>query len=227
MSDPLIAPEVASRIAQRYRGRFLQGYIRGKLRSDPAYQAALRAVSSPSLPVLDIGCGLGLFACFARESGFKMPIVGIDFDATKIAHARLGTACYADVRFELANAESLLPKTGHAILLDVIHYLDPAAQKNLLTQLSEAIAPGACCVIRTTLKDFSWRFRMTRASEKFIRAIGWMKAGPKYYSTAEELAAPFLRAGFTSETTSLWGKTPFNSHFFLFRRPGPSPFSLC
>ena len=76
------------RIARQFTGRWRQGYVRGKLRSDPAYEAVFERLKDLPQPVLDVGCGLGLLAFYLRERGFTPPVVGVDFDAEKIASAQ-------------------------------------------------------------------------------------------------------------------------------------------
>lgn len=207
------------RISLRYRGLFLQGYVRGKLRGDPAYRTAFLAIRESALPVLDIGCGIGLFECYVREAGGTMPLRGFDFDERKIAQARRGAAGYEGVEFLVADAASCVLPAGHVVLLDTLHYLPRAAQAALLEKIIVAIPPGGCCVIRTTRRDESWRYRVTRAAEWVIGAIRWMKVSTCHYAAEAEIAEPFRRAGFHYENEALWGRTLFNSYVLVFRRP--------
>jgi hypothetical protein len=57
---------VIARIVSRYEGRWLRGYVRGKLRHDPIYAAGLELLKDSPRPVLDVGCGIGLLACWLR-----------------------------------------------------------------------------------------------------------------------------------------------------------------
>lgn len=208
-------------IAARYPGRWLQGYVRGKLRSDPAYAAALELLNGSSWPVLDVGCGIGLFACYLRENGCVLPVHGFDPDAPKIDRARSATARYGDMKFEVGDATTHPGQRGNVVILDVLHYLTPEEQQTFLRRVADMIAPGACCVIRTTARDESWRFRVTVFEEFVLRAIGWMKAPARHFPTLAEIEAPFRERGFRSEIRPLWGRTPFNSYLLAFRAPAP------
>lgn len=213
---------VIDRIARRYEGRWLQGYARGKLRGDPVYAAAWERLKDAPLPVLDIGCGIGLLAFYLRERGFASAVVGVDFDAGKIAQAQRIAAADGDgVSFTVADVTKPLPEAprGHVVISDVLHYLGATEQHALLEQAAARVAPGGLCVIRETPRDESWRFRATQAEEWFIRAITWMKSGAVYFPTREEVIEPFARRGFTVEVLPLWGRTPFNSHLFVFHAP--------
>jgi len=213
---------VIERIARRFEGRWLQGYARGKLRGDPVFAAASDLVKNQPLPVLDIGCGVGLFEFHLRECGYLAPLAGFDFDAKKIAQAqRIAAAHYTDVEFSVADATKPLPASpcGHVILFDVLHYLDASAQRDLLERAASRVAPGGFCLIRETPRDASWRFRLTQLEELFVHAIFWMKTRAVHFPSADEIVGPFARRGFSIETRPLWGRTPFNSHLFILRAP--------
>ena len=210
------------RIARRYEGQWLQGYARGKLRSDPAFAAVFQCVKDAPLPVLDVGCGVGLLEFYLRERGFASPLHGFDFDAPKIAQAQRSASAHDKaVTFSVADAGHVLPgERGHVVMLDVLHYLDATAQGDLLERVAERIAPGGLCLIRETPRDATWRFRATQIEELFIRSILWMKSGAVHFPTIEEVVAPFARRGFSAQVRPLWGRTPFNSHLFILRAGG-------
>jgi len=215
---------VIERIALQYPGRWMQGYARGKLRRDPVFAAAFDLLKESPLPVLDIGCGIGLFEFYLRERGFAAPLAGIDFDATKIARAQdVSTRAYRDIAFAVDDAFGPATFCGHVALFDVLHYLPAARQRPLLERLATLVAPGAFCLVRATPRDTSWRFRVTQIEELFLRASLWMKSRARHYGSAEEIMAPFRERGFACEMRPLWGVTPFNSHFFVFRAPETSP----
>jgi SAM-dependent methyltransferase len=213
---------VIERIARRYHGRWLQGYARGKLRSDPVFAAAFELLRTSPMPVLDVGCGIGLFPFYLREKGFTEALTVFDLDAAKIAQAqRIAGADYSDVRFFHCDATHPWPagESGHVVIVDVLHYLAATAQREVLERAAERVAPGGLCIIRETPRDASWRFRATQLEEAFIHRIFWMKSPAVHFPSVEEIATPFVRRGFSSETRPLWGRTPFNSHLFILRAP--------
>ena len=165
-------------IARLYRDPLVRGYVRGKLRDDPVFPAAFDLLKGSLLPVLDLGCGMGLLQFYLRERGYQAPLVGVDFDARKIRRAdRVGQRAYRELTFTTGDASAADDFSGHVVMLDMLHYLDAARQAALLERVAGQIAPGGYCLVRDTLRDGSWRFRATAFGEFFIRAITWQKTG--------------------------------------------------
>lgn len=205
-------------IAHRYQGHWLQGYVRGKLRSDPAYAETAAIVAACPAPVLDVGCGPGLLAHYLDACGIDVPYHGLDTDKRKITRAREAAGGLGRVGFEQADCLNLPEWQGHVILLDALHYLDGEKQARLLHAAPPRVAPGASLVIRTVLRERSWRFRATQAEEAFIRGSRWIRGGVKHYPRIGELLAPLQDAGLAVETYPMFGHTPFNSHLILATR---------
>ncbi len=210
---------IIERIARRYPSRVTRGYVRGKIRSDPAYHITLDALRGSPLPVLDIGCGMGFLAFYLRERGFSPPILGLDYDAPKIASAQeIARKHYANLDFRVQDAASEHDFRGNVVILDVLQYMTAEEQRKFLSQIVALIPPGGKCLIRGTPRDESWRFHFTRLMDRVVHHIRWMKNRAVHYLSIEEIAAPFIKAGFQSEIRPLWGRTPFNSYLFLFER---------
>ncbi len=208
-----------ARIAGRYEGRWLQGYVRGKLRSDPVYEATRELLTGSSLPVLDVGCGVGLFACWLREHGCEMPIHGFDLDGQKIAKAQRATASYKDVTFHASDAAQETGRRGNVVIFDVLHFFGAAPRRLLLDRMAALVPADGCCIIRATVGDRSWRFAVTRVEDWLLRAIRWMPSDAVHYPTVEEVCTPFRERGFSCEVRPLWAGTPFNSYLFVFGAP--------
>lgn len=123
--------------------------------------------------------------------------------------------------FEVADATTHAGQRGNVVILDVLHYLTPDAQRAVLERVAALLEPAAWCIIRITARDASWRFRVTVFEEFVLRAVGWMKAPARHFPTLAEIEAPFRERGFVSEIGPLWGRTPFNSYLLTFRAPAP------
>lgn len=207
------------KIARHFRERWRQGYARGKLRSDPVYRASFERIGASSLPLLDVGCGLGLHAFYLRERGFTPTIWGLDVDVKKIAAGQaVAAAHYRGVTLQIGEGAALPEFSGNVSLLDVLHYFAPTAQTALLAGLAQRTASGGWCIIRTTPDDGSWRFRATQTLEWFARGIAWMTRPAVAFPTLASIAQSFPEAEFSHDIRPLWGNTPFNSWLLAFQR---------
>ena len=209
--------EIASRCAQRWDFY----YTKSKLGTDPVYAAVVQELKDSTLPVLDIGCGMGLLAHYLRAAGLHMAVEGFDFDARKIRSAeQMATAgSLQNVKFTCGDARSGLDSfAGNVVILDVLQYLDRAAQDELLTDACSRVAPGGKFIIRTGLEDNSWRYKVTVAGDLLAKATRWMKAAPVVYPTAESLTRVFTACGLSVRIQPLWGGTPFNNHLVVAER---------
>jgi 2-polyprenyl-3-methyl-5-hydroxy-6-metoxy-1,4-benzoquinol methylase len=220
MSDAALPPAEALRIAraflpERWWGnRTLYYYSRAKLRTDPLYPGVIEALRGTTLPVLDVGCGIGLLAHALRAQGLSMAYRGIDIDAPKIAEAHRGAARAGlrDVAFDVVDVEDGLPAhRGSVTVLDVLQFVPAQGQLDVVAAAIERVAPGGRLVIRTGLDDGSARARTTRRIDVLSRVLQWMPSSPKRYPDPDALRAQFERAGLRASFTPLFGNTPFNN----------------
>ncbi|HUR81671.1 MAG TPA: class I SAM-dependent methyltransferase [Thermoanaerobaculia bacterium] len=207
---------LSNRLASLYERRALQGYVRWKVRTDPAYSAALEALRGRDHPLVDLGCGVGLLAFYLREHGYASPIIGVDFDERKIELARIAARRYRGVDFLVADARGPIPENHNVVILDILHYFDSESQQKILANAANAVPRGGAVIIRQPLRDSSWRYRMNITVDSLARTFHWMRAESINYPTREELVAPF--AGFSQEVRPLWGRMPYNTHFAVFTR---------
>ena len=209
-------------IAACYGGRFQRGYVRGKLASDPVYAATAEAIGGSTLPLLDIGCGIGLLGLYLHARGTLPRYLGLDRDERKIADGRAAVrraGLQHAIELRTADAAALPELCGHVALLDMLHYLPREAQTALLDAAIARLAPGGVLVIRSVLRDGSWRFHATRAEEVWLRLSGLIRGGAQHYPSTDELRQPLEAAGLAVTLGPLFGRTPFNSYLLVARRP--------
>ncbi|HUP61149.1 MAG TPA: class I SAM-dependent methyltransferase [Thermoanaerobaculia bacterium] len=205
--------EVARRLASLYDRRSLRHYVRSKVASDPVYEAVLQLLRDRDTPLIDLGCGAGILAFYLREHGYRAPVLGIDFDPRKIEVARKAARNYRDIDFVTGDARHELPANHDVVLLDLLHYLDAASQQQILRNVARS---AKLVIIRQGIRDDSWRYRFTAIMDAIGRGIRWMRAENLHYPTREAITGAF--AGFDAQVSPLWGRTPFNSYLFVFRR---------
>jgi 2-polyprenyl-3-methyl-5-hydroxy-6-metoxy-1,4-benzoquinol methylase len=207
-------------VTSRFRGRWLKGYVRGKLRIDPMYGAVFEHLRGSSLPILDLGCGIGILPYYLRQRGLQPRIIGVDWDAGRIAVAQqVAQAGYQNLSFIHRDARTPIQFQGHVAMLDLLHYINDDDQRRLLDMVAASIAPGGVAVIRQCPRGSSNRFKLTNAVERLARALRWHKGSTINFPTRETIAQPFRARCFTEEIFPMWGGTPFNNYLFVFRRP--------
>ncbi len=210
--------DVADRLAALYSRRPLQGYVRWKVRTDPAYRAALDALRDRTTPLLDLGCGVGLLPFFLREHGYTAPVLGIDFDERKLELARIAAKQYRDVEFQTGDARQPLPPDRDIVMLDILHYFDPASRQQIMKNVAAAVATNGLVVIRQVIDDGSWRARFTQFVDRAAHIFRWMKAERVELPTREEIVAAF--EGFDADVRPMWGRMPYNNYLFILTRRG-------
>ena len=207
----------ASFLPSRYR----YWYSLSKLALDPLYDAVPAAFGHDRVPVLDLGCGIGLLLHCLRASGSQLPYTGVDSDHAKIEAARTASqrGGHDNAQFQVCDLSVQFPDhRGSVALLDVLQYLPASAQEQLIAQAAQCITQDGRLVIRTGLADGSWRAAMTRATDRFGHGIGWMKTSFKAQPSASDLAAVLGRHGLQAEFKPLWGRTPFNNWLVIASR---------
>jgi len=210
-------------IARAYLPRHaLYWYARGKLASDPLYAGVGAVLRETHVPLLDLGCGIGLLAHTLRAQGFAQGYVGVDNDAKKIAAASDAAerGSLRDVRYDcidLAN-EPFPTHRGSVALLDVLQFVPEPAATELIERAAACIVPGARLVIRSGLENADARTRFTRAVDWLSRSVGWMNAAPKHYPTRAGLESLLARCGLRARFAPLSGRLPFNNWLIVGER---------
>ena len=153
----------------RPAGPYARQFARGKLGGDRLFATLLRTGAVPDASCLvDLGCGQGLLAAWlhvARRSWTEKPErwpaawpvpakvgtwLGIDQSRADIARAHRALPAYArsfrgDVR---TLGRSMLDRCDVATLFDVLQYLAPDAQEQLLKAVHTGLPPWGVLLLR-------------------------------------------------------------------------------
>lgn len=209
-------------ISRHYRTKWHQAYTKSKLRTDPVYEATLRVLKDyPDLPLLDLGCGIGLLEFYLRERGINTSLIALDQDYGKIKIASdIAKAHYKNLHFEVTRAEDSLPEfQGNVALLDVLQYCSEKFQEDILRKAADAVAPGGVLVIRSGLSDSSCRSRISKLVDRIGCLFSWMKSPVHEFPTKTFVSEILTSEGLHGESQPLWGNTPFNNYLMVYRRP--------
>jgi 2-polyprenyl-3-methyl-5-hydroxy-6-metoxy-1,4-benzoquinol methylase len=146
-------------------------------------------------PVLDIGCGFGLFSLYYAATGPRRFVRGLDVNRGRIALARRAAARLGldNVEYEESDARDFKgdAEMSAAYMLDIVHHVPPASVPPLLRALRRALPVGG----RLLVKDVD-----TRPAPK--RWFTWLldkamaPSAPVHYWSAEALGGALDAAGF-------------------------------
>jgi len=146
-------------------------------------------------PVLDIGCGFGLFSLYYAATGPRRFVRGLDLNRRRIALARRAAARLGldNVAYEEADARDFKgdDEVSAAYMLDIVHHVPAASVPPLLGALRRALPVGG----RLLVKDVD-----TRPAPKrwFTWALDRAMAPrtPVHYWSSDALAAALTEARF-------------------------------
>jgi uncharacterized protein (DUF2062 family) len=158
-----VARYARARRADRY-------YVASKLVSDPVLEQ-ISSLEGDFGRVVDVACGRGQLGLALLELGRARSLVGFDLDPRKIETAQ--TAAGADACFEVADArQATIPEADSLLLIDVLHYLEPAERQRLLGRAAASVSPGGRLLLRELDAGRGRRAWPAMLAEKLARRSG-------------------------------------------------------
>lgn len=146
-------------------------------------------------PVLDIGCGFGLFSLYFAATGRQRFLRGLDVNRRRIAVARRAAARLGldNVTYEEGDARDFkgAGEVAAAYMLDIVHHIPRDTVPPLLGQLRRALPVGALLLVKdvdtrpVAKRWFTWALDKAMAPRT-----------PVSYWSAEELTAALQATGF-------------------------------
>ena len=212
----------------RSAGRFAWHFARGKLGRDPVFRAMLERGDLPAnARVIDIGCGQGLLASLlasidtqagtgAWPAGWPAAPVGaryhgIELMARDVARAESALAQLVPrPTFVCADmCQAALPAGDVVVILDVLHYVDHAAQDALLARVRDALAPRGRLLLRVGDADSRRGFATSQWVDRIVTWTRGHRVPPTYGRPLAAWTASLQRLGFTVQPVPMSQGTPF------------------
>lgn len=214
----------------RYRsgGRFAWHFARGKLGRDPVFRQLLALGLVPAgARVLDIGCGQALLAnlfaaCDSLAARGAWPTDwpapptntryrGLELMPRDVARAYTaliglpGTpqVTQGDMR------EARFEPCDVAVILDVLHYVDIAAQDSVLDRVRDALAPSGRLLLRVGDASQALGFAASQWVDRLVAALRGHRAPPTWGRTLAEWTRALQARGFTVQPRHMSQGTPF------------------
>lgn len=222
--------ELRRRAGAPYRsaGRFAWHFALGKLGRDPVFRSLLEhGELAGRARVVDIGCGQGLLASLLQAShdlqrGGAWPAAwpaapaataytGIELMPRDVARAEraVGRLPLAP-RFVAADMrEAALPECDLVVILDVLHYVDHAAQAALLARVRDALRPRGRLLLR--IGDASRRrgYTISQWVDRIVTGVRGHRVPPTWGRPLAEWVTLLQDLGFVVRAVPMSAGTPF------------------
>jgi SAM-dependent methyltransferase len=239
-------PQLLDTASAPYRsaGRFAWRFARGKLGLDPVFRHLLQSgLIQPGARVLDIGCGQGLLAsllqaCAAVQQRGAWPTswpvaasatayTGIELMARDVRRAQTALATVPAAPFtpQFVCADmctAALPACDVVVILDVLHYVDHAAQLGVLTRVRGALAAGNstrhAAMATTTAPRLLLRvgdaahtrgFAISQWVDRVVTTVRGHRVAPTWGRTLPQWVALLQGLGFVVHSVPQSQGTPF------------------
>jgi SAM-dependent methyltransferase len=210
--------------ASRYdaRDRFARHFAFGKLTRDPAFRHLLASGLIPSGGrILDLGCGQGLLAALlaAARASASWPadwapapapaaFRGIELmrrDVERAVHANGEGAQFicGDIRAtDFGEADAV-------VILDVLHYVDYAAQDDVLERVCAALREAGVLLLRVGDQSESLRFKYTAWVDRAVMALRGHRLERLYCRPLAQWKKRLEELGFAVDAVPMSAGTPF------------------
>jgi len=147
-------------------------------------------------PVLDIGCGFGLFSLYYAATQPRRFVRGLDVNGRRVALARRAAARLGldNVAYEESDARDFKGdgEVSAAYMLDIVHHVPPASVPPLLRALRRVLPAGGRLLVKDVDTHPAAKRWFTWALDKAMAPTT-----PVHYWSADRLAATLHTAGFT------------------------------
>ena len=169
-----------------YKGPVLEWYAKIKLSLEDNYTIFHQLVPEKGT-VLDLGCGYGFLCYMLSFTSPDRKITGVDYDEEKILTALHGYSKTDNMNFIHADITTYsLDQYDTIIISDVLHYLEPNRQIEVLRKAFKALNPGGRIIVRDANAELKKRHTGSMLTEFFSTKVF------RFNKTKHELS--FLKA---------------------------------
>jgi len=227
----------------RSSGRFAWHFARGKLGHDPVFRGMLERGHMSGRPrVVDIGCGQGLLASLlqaCRDPALAWPAdwpaapattqyTGIELMPRDVQRAEGALHALALApRFVCADMRvAPLPDCDLVVILDVLHYVDHAAQAALLARARAALGqagPAGRLLLRVGDAASVRGFAVSQWVDRVVTLLRGHRVPPTWGRSLADWQALLRQLGFAVQAVPMSRGTPFANVLLVADATGAAP----
>jgi SAM-dependent methyltransferase len=223
----------------RSTSRWAYHWARGKLGHDPVFRGMLERGDLPAdARVVDIGCGQGLVASLLQACSELQRAGGWPADWPVAASARAYTGielmpkdvARADAalrgialapRFVCADmCQAAVPASDVVVILDVLHYVDHAAQDAVLRRVRDALTPAGRLLLRVGDADNQRGFAWSQWVDRIVTWARGHRVPPTFGRPLKDWTATLQALGFAVRAVPQSQGTPFANVLLIADLPG-------
>ena len=213
----------------RQSGRFGWHFARGKLGRDPAFRGMLerQLVGAHHARVLDIGSGQSLTASLLSVAASmqaqgqwpsawpatppRIDYTGIELMPRDIARAEASIGHLRPAPKMVCGdmCSASLPPCDLVVILDVLHYVDIAAQDGVLRRVREALQPDGRLLLRVGDASSRRGFAISQWVDRTVTRIRGHKVSPTWGRPLSAWIAVLEGLGFKVQSIPMSEGTPF------------------
>ena len=227
MTPDEFLPRLLDAASEPYRraGRFAWHFARGKLGGDPVFRALLeRGLIPDGARVLDVGCGQGLLASWLRSArrlhdGGQWPagwpvaprvaaLRGIELMPRDVERARAALGVAAE--FTLGDiCATPFVQADVIVILDVLHYIDRAAQEDVLRRCRDALGDRGVLLLRIGDAAGGLPFRISNWVDYAVTYLRGHRLPRFVYRSVAQWDDALRELGFSVDPLPMSQGTPF------------------
>lgn len=169
-----------------FKGPVLEWYCRIKTKLEGDYENFEKYLPKKG-KITDVGCGYGFLPLMLGFMSKDRKILGVDYDAEKISIAENCISKNNNTQFVQADVTQFSFEDSDAFVIsDVLHYLLPQQQIELIERCVEKLNPGGVMIVRDADADKKQRHLGTRYTEFFSTNSGFnqTKEGGLHFTSA-------------------------------------------
>lgn len=148
------------------KGPVLEWYVRVKWMMERKNFDFYNRLIGDRKRIVDVGCGYGYLSVFLHYFNPSREIIGMDYDEDKVAVADNCIKKSSGLSFHAADIREWdMPEADVYFFNDVIHYLLPEEQLDLLKKVNTKLGANGIIVIRDGIIEFRDRLKNTKLTE--------------------------------------------------------------